>query len=217
MLALLPIAALLLLQPDIGTLGIIVATGAVLYLTAGGAFRYVGVLVAAGLVVLGLLMIVRPHARDRVLVFLDPGSDIRGSAYQITQAKIAIGSGGFWGRGFGQSIQKFNYLPEPVGDSVFAVLGEEFGFAGSAVLIGGFFLFGYRGFRIGSRAPDRFGRLLTFGIVILILTQVSINIGAMTGLVPLTGVPLTFVSQGGSSLALALAAVGIVLNVSKHT
>jgi len=150
------------------------------------------------------------------MVFIDPTHDLQGSGYQLQQSKIALGSGGLFGKGFGMSIQKFNYLPEPTGDSIFAVMGEEFGFLGTAGLIALFLFFLYRGFLIAMAAPDNFGRLLGSGIVIMIISQSFMNMAAMIGIFPLTGLPLLFISQGGSALALTLAEVGVLLNISKY-
>ena len=147
--------------------------------------------------------------------FLHPQEDTRGSSYQINQSLIAIGSGKLLGRGYGQSIQKFNYLPESIGDSVFAVLGEEMGFVGSSTLTIAFAFFGLWGLKISSRARDSFGRLLVLGISMMITIAAFMNIAAMLGLIPLTGVPLPFVSHGGTSLVITLAACGIVLSVSR--
>lgn len=146
---------------------------------------------------------------------LDPSRDALGSGYQIQQSLIAIGSGGIFGRGFGQSIQKFNFLPEPIGDSIFAVASEEFGFIGAVGLISLFLFFALRGFKVVSRVPETFGMLLGVGIITLIISQSFINIGSMLGVLPLTGIPLIFVSHGGTAMLFALAEVGIVLNISK--
>ena len=129
---------------------------------------------------------------------------------------IAIGSGGMGGRGFGQSVQKFNFLPEPIGDSIFAVAGEEFGFIGALSIIFLFLFFAFRGLKISIKAPDSFGRLLVVGIVILIISQSFVNIGAMLGVLPLSGIPLVFVSHGGTALFMTLAEIGIILNISKY-
>ena len=145
----------------------------------------------------------------------DPSLDPQGAGYQIQQSLIAIGSGGISGRGFGQSIQKFKYLPEPIGDSVFSVASEEFGFVGATLLIAGFLLFALTGWRIAIRAPTPFGRLVTVGLVIMIMTGTFINIASMLGLIPLTGTPLLFVSHGGTALLLALVEAGIILNISR--
>jgi cell division protein FtsW len=158
----------------------------------------------------------RPYVMDRIMTFADPGRDPQGAGYQINQSLIAIGSGSMFGRGFGQSIQKFEYLPEPIGDSIFAVYGEEFGFAGTTLLVLLFAAFAFRGLRIATHAPDLFGMLLVVGIVTLVVAQAFLNIAAMLAVAPLSGLPLPFVSHGGTSLLVTLAAVGIVLNVSKY-
>ena len=149
------------------------------------------------------------------MTFINPLSDVLGSGWQIKQSLIAIGSGEWFGRGFGQSVQKFQYLPEPIGDSIFAVAAEEFGFIGSVLLITLFLFLAFRGFKIAAKAPDSFSGLLTVGIVILIVSQSFINIGSMLGVMPLTGLPLLFVSHGGSALLFVLAEIGIILNISK--
>ncbi len=210
------VGILLVMGKDIGTLGIFVLTGLILFFLAGGRVLQIATLIFLGILLLIGLVKLEPYRMERILTFLDPARDQSGSGYQIKQSLIAIGSGGIMGRGFGMSVQKFNYLPEPIGDSIFAVFGEEFGFLGSIVLIGLFLLFLYRGFYISIRAPDDFSRLLASGIVILIITGSLINIGAMTGLLPLTGIPLIFISQGGSALVVSLAEIGVLLNISRY-
>ena len=210
------IAVPLLLQPDTGTFLVIMSAGVAMFIAAGARFRDLFVLAGAGLMGAAALIFARPYIMDRILAFIDPSRDPLGSSYQIQQSLIAIGSGGFFGRGFGQSIQKFNYLPEPIGDSIFAVLAEEFGFFGSVLLIFLFLFFAWRGLRIASRAPDHFGGLLVLGIVILIVAQSFINMASMLGVFPLTGLPLLFVSHGGSALFFTLLSIGIVLNISKY-
>ena len=209
------VGGIFIFEPDIGSLGVTVLSGLLLFLIAGGGLRHLGVLIILGAVLLFILVQLEPYRLERISVFLDPSYDPQDSGYQIKQALIAIGSGGIFGRGFGMSRQKFQYLPEPVGDSIFAVAAEEFGFIGSLVLIGLFVVFAWRGFLVSSEARDSFGRLLGSGIVILIVVQSLINIAALTGLLPLTGIPLLFVSQGGSAFAVALSAIGILLNISK--
>jgi len=157
----------------------------------------------------------RPYIRDRLVTFINPTRNLQGSSYQLNQSLIAIGSGQMFGRGFGQSVQKFNFLPEPIGDSIFAVMAEEFGFVGSTLLIFLYIFFTFRGMRIAMNSPDAFGGLLAFGIVILIVTQSFFNIGAMVGLLPISGIPLLFFSHGGTALFMTLAEVGIVLNISR--
>ncbi len=207
---------LLVLQPDIGTLGVLAGSGLVLFLIAGGERKYVLGAVLLGMLVLGVLVYLEPYRIERVVVFMNPNYDPQGSGYQMRQALIAIGSGGIFGKGFGMSQQKFNYLPEPMGDSIFAVAAEEFGFVGSVTLISLFLLFVWRGFSIASSAPDQFGKLLGAAIVSHIVIGSFINIAALSGLLPLTGIPLAFISKGGTALAITLAQIGILLNISKH-
>lgn len=208
--------AIMLAQPDTGTFLVMTSAIMGMYVAAGARLRDIGILFVIFLLAAGTLAMVRPYVMDRITTFLDPASDPLGSGYQINQSLIAIGSGGWFGRGYGQSIQKFNYLPEPVGDSVFSVAAEEFGFVGSVLLIIGFLFFAFRGFAVAIRAPDHYGGLIVVGIVILIVSQSFINIASMLGLMPLTGVPLLFMSHGGTALLFALAEVGIVLNVSRY-
>lgn len=210
------VAAILLQQPDTKSIILIFIASASMLILSGVPWRYVGIAFGIGVLMFGILAFTKPYLFQRVTTFLDPTSDLQGSSYQLQQSLIAIGSGGTFGRGFGQSVQKFTYLPEPQGDSVFAVIGEEFGFLGTAFVIVLYLTFGLRGLRIAYRAPDSFGRLMSAGIVILLLAQSFLNIASIIGLFPLTGVPLVFVSHGGTSLMIAMAAVGIVLNVSRY-
>jgi cell division protein FtsW len=151
------------------------------------------------------------------LAFLDPSVDARGISYQINQALIAIGSGGLWGEGFGLSRQKYNYLPEPMGDSIFAIMSEELGFIRIVFILILFLLFAYRGFKIARTAPDLFGKLVAGGITSWLVLQALINIGGIAGLIPLTGIPLTFISYGSTALVINLGAIGILLNISRHS
>lgn len=205
----------LLFQPDNDTLAVILATGTIMYFVAGASWKHIGLIVLTGIIGIGIVATARPYVRDRIATFIDPSRNTQGSSYQINQSLIAIGSGGFFGRGFGQSVQKFNYLPEPIGDSIFAVAAEEFGFVGSVVLLLAFLSFTLRGYFIASKSKDMFGRLLIVGIITLIITQSVINMSAMMGIIPLSGIPLVFVSHGGTALLIALASIGIILNVSK--
>ncbi len=208
---------MLALQPDFGTAIILSITGLVMYFVAGGGWKHTGAIIGAGLLFVTLLGLFVPYIKDRVLTFADPSRDPQGAGYQIQQSLIAIGSGEIAGRGFGQSIQKFNFLPEPIGDSIFAVFAEEWGFIGSALLIALFLSFLLRGYRIAQEAPNQFSRLVVIGFVTMIVTQSFVNIASMLGIFPLTGDPLVFVSQGGSSLIMALTASGIILNISGYT
>ncbi len=209
-------AILLLLQPDTGTLGVMIAAVGAIFFASGARWRDIAVIVALGLIMLAVLSAYRPYVRERMLTFFNPEHDPRGSSYQVQQSLIAIGSGGIMGKGFGQSIQKFEYLPEPVNDSIFAVAGEEFGFAGTSVLVLLFLAFVTRILWLSTRVPDIFGALLMLGIGISISAQAFINIASMLNLIPLTGIPLVFMSQGGTALLVALAATGIVCNISRH-
>ncbi len=206
----------LLTQPDTGTFLVISITALLMFLAAGGKWKYVGGAFLASIVGVVGLAIARPYIRERIMTFLHPTRDALGAGYQIQQSLIAIGSGEFSGRGFGQSIQKFSFLPEPIGDSIFAVASEEFGFIGGVVIISTFLLLAFRGIYIAQKAPDKFSGLLVLGIVILIITQSFMNIASMLGVMPLTGLPLLFISKGGTALFMTLLSIGIILNVSKY-
>lgn len=212
---LLVIALVLLRQPDTKSLILIFACGIVMFFVSGLNLKYLAWIVGIGIIGFAVLVMFKPYLLERVKTFMDPSHDPRGSSYQIQQSLIAIGSGGIFGRGFGQSIEKFSYLPEPQGDSIFAVVGEEFGFIGTVTIVVLFVAFALRGLRIANRAPDMFSRLLVTGIVILFITQSFLNIAALVGIFPLTGVPLVFVSHGGTSLMFALAGIGIILHISQ--
>jgi cell division protein FtsW len=210
------VAVVMLLQPDTDTFMIMAVAATAMFVTAGGSWRDVALMALAGITLLALLAFMRPYVMDRFTTFLHPEDDLQGSGYQIHQSLIAIGSGGITGRGFGQSIQKFEYLPEPIGDSVFAIYSEEFGFIGSALLVMLLAFFTFRGYKIASHATDLFGMLLVVGFMTLIVTQSFLNIASMVALAPLMGLPLPFISHGGTALLATLASVGIVLNVSKY-
>lgn len=208
--------SVLAFQPDYGTFIVLAVTGFAMLFVAGGSWKQMSVVVLSGLALIAVLTLSVPYIKSRVLTFVDPSRDPQGAGYQIQQSLIAVGSGHVFGRGFGQSIQKFNFLPEPVGDSIFAVFAEEWGFVGSTLLIllfGAFFL---RGFRIARQAPNLFARLTVVGFVTMIIAQSFMNIGSMLGVFPLTGDPLVFVSQGGTSLVMVLVASGIILNISRY-
>lgn len=208
-------AVVLLTEPDTGTFAVLFAAVVAMLLAAGMKIRHFIALILLSVVLVAGLAMAKPYVKERVLTFLDPSRDPQGASYQIQKSLLAIGSGGITGRGFGQSLQKFSSLPEPTGDSIFAVVGEEFGFIGGLIIIMLFLLFGVRGVQIARRAPNMFESLLAVGIVILIVSQSFANIAAMLGLIPLTGVPLVFVSHGGTALLFAFLEVGILLNISK--
>ncbi len=211
------IGLLMLLQPDIGTLAIIVFTSLIVYFVAGGNIKHILILIIAGLVALMIMVKLIPYQADRFKCYLDPNLSPNDICYQVNQSMIAVGSGGFWGRGLGASRQKFMYLPEVKSDSIFAIIGEETGLIFSGSLVALFIFLFYRGFRIAKRAPDNYGTNLAIGIVTWLVIQAMINIGGMINLIPMTGVPLPFVSYGGSAILAALAAVGILVNISKQT
>lgn len=209
------IGAILLAQPDTDTYAVIMFASLGMFLAAGAKWRHILAILIAGVAILAVLAFTRPYIMQRIKVMLDPSANSQTSGYQLKQSLIAVGSGQVWGRGFGQSVQKFNYLPEPIGDSIFAVAAEEFGFVGGVVIIGIFVMFCIEGLKIASKTNDSFGRLFSLGIVIMIVSQALINIGGMIGVLPLTGIPLPFVSQGGTALFTTLVEAGIVMNISR--
>lgn len=210
------VGAIMLAQPDTDTFVIIAASGMAMYLAAGARWRDILGIIGVGLLGILIIAMLRPYVMERLTTFLDPEADPLGSGYQIQQSLIAIGSGGTVGRGFGQSIQKFEYLPEAIGDSIFAVYAEEFGFLGTSLLIIGLVSLALRGYKTASQAEDIFGTLLVTGFITVIIAQAFLNIAAMTGMAPLSGLPLPFISHGGTALMATLASLGIVLNVSKY-
>jgi cell division protein FtsW len=191
-------------------------SGVAIYLAAGGRWKPLFVIALVGAVGLAVLVSQRPYLQQRISTFIDPAKDATGSGYQIQQSLIAIGSGGLTGRGFGQSTQKFAFLPEPIGDSIFAVASEEFGFVGSVTIIILYILFAFQALRIATRVPDPFGSYVIVGIVVLITLQSFMNIAAMLAIVPLSGTPLLFISHGGTALFFTMASAGIILNISKY-
>jgi cell division protein FtsW len=210
------VSVFLIMQPDIGTLGIIAITSAIIYFLGGGRVDQIAGLAVMGVLLLFLLAQITPYHMNRFRAFFDPSVDPQGISYQINQSFIAIGSGGFWGLGFGQGRQKYNYLPEPMGDSIFAVFAEELGFLGGVGLIGFFLFILWRSLKIAKAAPDAFSRFLAAGIGSSIALQAFVNISAISGLLPLTGIPLPFFSYGSTSLVATMMGVGILMNISRH-
>ncbi len=212
------IIGLVIAEPDMGTAMVIAGIAVAMYYSAGGSLEHIFLLFIGGGLAAWALIWAAPYRAARLLTFLDPSRDPLGSGYHINQALIALGSGGLFGFGFGRSRQKFSFLPEASSDSILAIIGEELGFLGIILLVllplG---IFVWRGFQIAKTAPDAFGRLLAIGITTWIGWQAAVNIGAIIGLIPLTGVPLPFISQGGTSLVFVLAASGILLNISRQT
>jgi cell division protein FtsW len=206
--------ALLLLEPDLGTAIAIVVMLAAMLLVAGTPARTLcmglGIAAALGLAAIWL----EPYRRARLFSFLNPWQDAQGSGYQIVQAITGFASGGVFGRGLGQSVAKLNFLPEAHTDMIFAIIGEELGLVGAAAVIAAYCAFAYAGLRIALACKDPFGKRLAAGLTALVCGQAAINLAAVMGLAPLTGIPLPFVSYGGSSLVVALASVGILLNIA---
>jgi cell division protein FtsW len=210
------VTVLLLRQPDLGTLGVISIIAGGMFFLAGAPLRQaVGVLVILGVLVLGYAA-TSPVRWKRVTTLLNPLADARGSGWQINQSLIAIGSGGVWGVGLGQSTQKFGFLPEPIGDSIFAILVEELGMAGGLFTLSLFAAFTVLMLTVARHTHDGFGSLLVSGMCLWVMTQALVNMAAVTGLLPLTGVPLPFVSYGGTSMTAMLAGLGIALNVAER-
>ncbi len=209
------INGLVLLQPDLGTMLVLGALSLAVYLVSGAQYRHIALVIGLAVAALLILIVVEPYRLQRLTVFLNPEADRLGEGYHITQSLIAIGSGGIFGVGLGHSRQKFNYLPEASGDSIFSVIAEEMGFIVILVLIALYLAIIFRGFRIARQAPDSYGRIIAVGITSWIATQTLINIGALSGLLPLTGVPLPLISYGGSAMVITLCALGILLNISR--
>ncbi|MFA6098499.1 MAG: putative lipid II flippase FtsW [Patescibacteria group bacterium] len=210
------IVFLIMLQPDMGTMVAIALMAFIIFYSAGAPFKHLLWLILSASGVFLLLIKLAPYRTARLTVFLNPALDPQGIGYQINQALMAIGSGGIFGLGLGHSRQKYLYLPEATGDSIFAVIAEELGLIFSLVLIALFLAFAYRGLKIASHAPDTFGKLVAIGIVSWITFQAFINIAAMVTLIPLTGIPLPLVSYGSSALAVTLTAMGVLVNISKQ-
>jgi cell division protein FtsW len=211
------VVGLVMLEPDMGTSLILVLISLTLYFVSGAPvkqFLFLLPLLAAGFAMLAVLS---PYRFARLTTFVNPQSDPLGASYQVRQALLAVGSGGFWGVGIGKSRQKYEYLPEANTDSIFAIVAEEGGLVGSVGLIGLIVFVVYRGFRISIRAPDAFSRLLAIGISSWIGLQAALNIAANLALLPLTGIPLPFISYGSSGLVITLAAIGILLSISKSS
>lgn len=212
------IGLLLLLQPDLGTLGTVALIAGGIYFIAGAPWKQAIAVVAILAVLVVGFAALSPARWSRITTLLHPSADTRGAGWQVNQSLIAIGSGGVWGKGLGQSTQTlFGFLPEPAGDSIFAVLAEELGLVGSLATVAMFALLAYLLMAIARRAPDAFGSLIAAGMCMWIVVQALVNIASVTGIGPLTGVPLPFISYGGTSMVAMLAGIGIVLNIAEHT
>ena len=211
------VSLLMILQPDIGTLSIIIVSSFAVFFASGAKVTHLIAVGSGGLVALFALIKMAPYRAARFTTFLHPELDPLGMGYHINQALLAIGSGGLFGRGFGESRQKFHYLPEVIGDSIFAVIAEELGFFITVLIIVLFLVMMYRGFKVAQNASDNLGRLIAVGITSWFSFQAFVNIGAMLAVLPLTGLPLPFISYGGSALAISMAAMGVLVNISKQT
>lgn len=210
------VGGLIVAEPDMGTTIIIVLTASTLFFIAGAPLTHLGLLLGAGSAVSYLVITHREYQLDRLVSFVDPASDPQGVGFHIIQLLVALGSGGPLGIGWSESRQKFFYVPGAHTDGVFAILGEELGFVGLMCILGLFAFFCYRGLRLAFKTPDRFGMLLAIGIVSWIAFQTLINIGGITRTIPLSGVPLPFLSYGGSALITTMAAMGILLSISRY-
>lgn len=216
-LAMFGIALLMLLQKDLGTLAIFVGIAGAMYFMSGAPMSHIFTGGALASFLAWIAIKLEPYRLQRLTTFLNPERDLLGGGYHIQNALIAIGSGGLFGLGFGQSKQKYLYLPEAHTDSIFAIVSEELGLLRSSLVIVIIAIIASRGYRIAKRAPDTYSRLLAVGITTWLVWQSFINIAAMLALIPMTGVPLPFVSYGGSSLIFLLAATGVLLNISKYS
>lgn len=217
-----PLAAVFLVvlligsQPDTGTLGVIIAMLLAVYFLSGAPWKHIMVLMGAGVGVAGVFILIEPYRLKRIFAFLSPENDPLGIGYHILQAKLAIGSGGWFGLGVGKSRQKFNYLPEVFGDSIFAVMAEEIGFIFSMVFIGLLLFAFWRCYLVSKYAPDDFSRLIAAGVLVWFFVQTFFNIAGIIGVMPMTGVTLPLVSYGGTSIVINLFVIGVLVNISKH-
>ena len=211
------IGGLVILQPDFGSMTALFLIAFALFFAGGARLSHLLGISAAALGLFWMAIQAAPYRLERIITFFNPSEDRLGAAYQINQALLGIGSGGMWGLGFGNSRQKFNFLPEPLGDSIFAIMSEELGFARVAVIIVLFLALILSGYKLARSAPDRFGSLVAVGVTSWILIQAGLNIGAIVGLLPLTGLPLPFISFGGSSVLALFFGLGVLLNISRQT
>ena len=208
---------LLLFQPDLGTALVLMAICVGLYVSAGGSWKYIVGFGGVGILGVLLIVLVSPYRMQRITAFLNPETDPLGASYHIRQITIALGSGGLFGQGIGQSRQKYQYIPEASTDSIFAIAAEEIGFIGALVMLGLFSVVFIQGFAIAEKTKDPYEKLVATGIVIWVTSQTILNLGSIVALVPLTGVPLPFISYGGSSLISLLAGSGILIGVGRRT
>ena len=210
-------AGLTLLQPDMGNAMVLVILTLALAYLGGARVAHMGLIASAALPLCAVAIAMKPYRLRRMVAFMNPWNDPQGSGFQIIQSFLALGSGGWLGRGLGESKQKLFYLPEAHTDFIFAIIGEEFGMLGAAVVVALFALLIWRGLRIGLRAPEAFGSYLALGLTVMLATQTLVNLGVVTGSLPTKGLPLPFISFGGSALTMTLFSTGVLLNISQHT
>jgi cell division protein FtsW len=210
------VSLLVYLEPDLGTTVTILGVVAAMVFAAGLPYRVLGGLALVAVPVLTYLVVSADYRWRRLVAFWRPEADPLGDSFQLTQSLIAVGTGGIWGRGIGEGVQKLFYLPEPNTDFIFAVIGEELGLVGATLILAGFAVIMWRGLRVARHAPDRFGSLVALGLTMMIAAQAFVNISVVLGLLPTKGLPLPFVSAGGSSLVVSLAGMGVLLNISQH-
>jgi cell division protein FtsW len=211
------LVGLVMLQPDLGTSALLTTVGVAMFFVAGAEIVQFGSSVLVGATVLLTLALSASYRRERLLVFLNPDADVRNLGWQLYQARLAMGSGGLLGLGLGASRSKFTWLPAAHNDAIFAVVGEELGLAGCAAVLLLFGVLGYRGYRAALRAPDALGALLAVGITTWLIFQAAYNIGGITLAIPFTGIPLPFISSGGTSLVVGMTSVGVLLNITRQT
>lgn len=208
---------LVMMEPDLGTSILLATVGLAMFFVAGANLVQFGASIFVGASLFLMMALTSPYRRERLLVFLDPDADARNLGWQVFQAKLALGSGGLFGLGLGASRQKFTWLPAPHNDAIFAIIGEELGLAGCFFLLMLFCALAIRGYRIARSAPDPFGALIAVGVTTWVIFQALFNIGGIVSAMPLTGIPMPFISSGGSSLIVSMTAVGILLNISRQT
>ena len=208
---------LIVIEPDLGSAVMVLAAAAVMLFVAGLRFRFLGAALGIGIVFVGLAILAQPYRMERIKTFLDPGSDPQGTGFQLAQSRLAVGSGGLSGVGFGMGQQKAFYLPAPHTDFIFSVVGEEFGLLGTLTMLTGAGFVAWRGIRATLGAPNRFAFYVALGGTMLIVLQALIHMGVCVGLLPTKGLPFPLLSYGGSSLIASFAVIGLILNVSQHS
>jgi cell division protein FtsW len=209
-------AVLLILQPATSTVAILLGAGLIVYFVSGAPIKYIFGIIGVAIAAVVLLIFITPYRMARITGFLNPTQNLQGQNYQVNQSLIAIGSGGLWGVGYGQSATKDSYLPTPIDDSIFAVVAEELGFIGAGCLVALFAIVTFRMFWLARRTGDQFGRMILIGFGTVIALQAFVNMASISGIIPLTGVPLPFVSYGGTALAVFITMSGVALNVTRY-